>query len=317
MRALTAGLVLCLAGASRPGAVELSAEKARPTPAAVAPAPAAERTGGLYARVRERFPEWYREGVELFWEPGDAPLPPELLGEADPAEVFAFFRSTGPVFPARDAGCRCAVVGASRNLLGSGYGPEIDDHDVVLRINLAPTRGFEGDVGRRTTHYVVTQWIIGAVVEGKRRENVSADLDGRLASLAEDAWWLLLYRPFDEARPSQELIENVRALARSPGHVPRDRSRLVHPQLTLHASEWTGQSPSTGLVGVILAVRVCDAVDVYGFGPDALGLRGYYYKPGIHEEHGPDDEEAALRRLAAASVITLHGGPAPGNPPGQ
>uniref|UniRef100_A0A3B5L3R7 ST3 beta-galactoside alpha-2,3-sialyltransferase 1 n=1 Tax=Xiphophorus couchianus TaxID=32473 RepID=A0A3B5L3R7_9TELE len=53
-------------------------------------------------------------------------------------------------------GCRtCAVVGNSVNLKGSRYGPLIDFQDIVIRINRAPTKGFEEDVGARTTHRVM------------------------------------------------------------------------------------------------------------------------------------------------------------------
>lgn len=44
----------------------------------------------------------------------------------------------------------CAVVTNSGQLLGQGAGPEIDASDCVFRMNAAPTRGYENDVGKRT-----------------------------------------------------------------------------------------------------------------------------------------------------------------------
>uniref|UniRef100_A0A4W6EG72 ST3 beta-galactoside alpha-2,3-sialyltransferase 2 n=1 Tax=Lates calcarifer TaxID=8187 RepID=A0A4W6EG72_LATCA len=50
--------------------------------------------------------------------------------------------------------CRsCAVVGNSGNLRRSGHGSLIDSHTFVIRMNKAVTRGFEKDVGNRTTHH--------------------------------------------------------------------------------------------------------------------------------------------------------------------
>ncbi|XP_063658939.1 CMP-N-acetylneuraminate-beta-galactosamide-alpha-2,3-sialyltransferase 1-like isoform X2 [Pan troglodytes] len=45
----------------------------------------------------------------------------------------------------------CAVVGNSRSLRSSGLGFRINQREVVLRMNQAPVRGFEADVGNRTT----------------------------------------------------------------------------------------------------------------------------------------------------------------------
>uniref|UniRef100_A0A668SWA4 ST3 beta-galactoside alpha-2,3-sialyltransferase 1 n=1 Tax=Oreochromis aureus TaxID=47969 RepID=A0A668SWA4_OREAU len=52
--------------------------------------------------------------------------------------------------------CRsCAVVGNSGNLRGSHYGPLIDFHNIVIRINRGHTKGYETDVGTKTTHRVM------------------------------------------------------------------------------------------------------------------------------------------------------------------
>lgn len=42
---------------------------------------------------------------------------------------------------------RCALVSSSGAMLGSGLGPRIDSHHLVMRLNNAPVKGFEKDVG--------------------------------------------------------------------------------------------------------------------------------------------------------------------------
>ena len=49
---------------------------------------------------------------------------------------------------------RCAVVGNSGLLRFSEYGKAIDSHDVVVRINQAPIRGYSRRVGLKVTHRV-------------------------------------------------------------------------------------------------------------------------------------------------------------------
>ncbi|XP_046710706.1 alpha-N-acetylgalactosaminide alpha-2,6-sialyltransferase 1-like [Silurus meridionalis] len=56
-------------------------------------------------------------------------------------------------------GCiRCAVVGTGGILYGSKRGKEIDSHDYVFRVNGAVTKGFEEDVGNKTSVYVHTSF---------------------------------------------------------------------------------------------------------------------------------------------------------------
>lgn len=50
----------------------------------------------------------------------------------------------------------CSVVSSSGQMLGQEAGPEIDRSTCIWRMNNAPTRGFERDVGRRTTLRVVS-----------------------------------------------------------------------------------------------------------------------------------------------------------------
>ena len=45
----------------------------------------------------------------------------------------------------------CAVVGSSNSLMHTARGTAIDANDAILRVNAAPTRGYEAHAGARTT----------------------------------------------------------------------------------------------------------------------------------------------------------------------
>ncbi|XP_054483490.1 alpha-N-acetylgalactosaminide alpha-2,6-sialyltransferase 1-like [Anoplopoma fimbria] len=64
--------------------------------------------------------------------------------------------------PGSDRCMSCAVVGMGGILNGSKMGKEIDAHDYVFRMNGAITKGFEEDVGNRTSVYVHTAHSITA-----------------------------------------------------------------------------------------------------------------------------------------------------------
>ena len=62
----------------------------------------------------------------------------------------------------------CAVVGNSGVTLLKEYGEEIDNHDAVVRINMAPIRGFEKYVGKRAFD-VVNSHNVREILQVRRR----------------------------------------------------------------------------------------------------------------------------------------------------
>ena len=64
-----------------------------------------------------------------------------------------FLPENGQPFPSGKKKPSCALVGNSRALLANDrLGEQIDDHDVVMRLNQAPSKRFEKYVGHKTTH---------------------------------------------------------------------------------------------------------------------------------------------------------------------
>lgn len=73
-----------------------------------------------------------------------------LLNSSENEKLFAASGAPSP-------GCiRCAVVGNGGILNGSRQGLKIDAHDYVFRLNGAVIKGFEQDVGTKTSFYGFT-----------------------------------------------------------------------------------------------------------------------------------------------------------------
>jgi hypothetical protein len=227
--------------------------------------------GPLQQKMQAAFPDSFREGVDVFLEARDGWVSDEVfdwwvslvdaegLTREGAERMFSRISDESPVFPYSHKRQICAVVGASGNLLGSRYGPLIDAHDLVFRVNRAPTDAFDSDVGCRTTHHVA--W----------PTNLHPELADRRA--------LLLWNPLTLHTP--DLFDRMLFLAEEKMRWDPARVRVIHPEFVKYLHEgWMeeqGQFPSTGFIAMMLAVHVCDEVDVFGFGADALGRWDRYF----------------------------------------
>ncbi|XP_046886529.1 beta-galactoside alpha-2,6-sialyltransferase 2b isoform X2 [Hypomesus transpacificus] len=129
----------------------------------------------------------------------------------------------------------CAVVTSAGAILNSSLGKEIDSHDAVLRFNAAPTEGYENDVGNKTTLRIInSQWF------------QSPDYD--------------LFTPYVQHRLLQ----------------PAQPFYILHPkfiwQLWDVIQSNTQESiqpnpPSSGFIGTILMMALCQEVHVYEYIP--------------------------------------------------
>ena len=264
--------------------------------------------GPLQERIASTFPGPFKRGVDIFWEPADGWVSTEVFdwwvthleyrdieGLTPEAAERMFSRITddSSVFPRPEKRRICAVVGASRNLIGSGYGDLIDAHDLVFRVNRAPTDPFRSDVGGRTTHHVM--W--------------PRDLDEW--QYDRDAY--LLMTPVTAS--NRDVFDRILYLVDEDFNWDPLRVRIIHPEFVKYVHEnWTeGRMayPSTGFITLMIALNVCDEVDVFGFGADASGRWDRYYEDvpeDVSQFHPANIEAQRMREMEDNGIVRIFRG---------
>ncbi|XP_062987231.1 CMP-N-acetylneuraminate-beta-galactosamide-alpha-2,3-sialyltransferase 1 [Elgaria multicarinata webbii] len=266
------------------------------------------------------FDDRFNQTMQPFLTSRNAFIPEEsykwwlkLQGERSPKginetiqELFEIIPGDGEPFLERSSSrCRrCAVVGNSGNLKQSQYGQEIDSHDLVFRMNKAPTAGFELDVGSKTTHHFVYP-------ESYRElsGNVSMVL---IPFKILDLRWVV--SALTNGTINRTYIPVVRKIKAN-----KDKILVYHPRFMKYVyDDWLqhhGRYPSTGFLSIIFALHICDEVDLYGFGADSKGNWHHYWEnnpsagafrqTGVHDG---DFESNVTLTLASVDKIRIFKG---------
>lgn len=182
----------------------------------------------------------------------------------------------------------CAVVGNSGSLLETQFGEDIDAHEVVFRFNAGKTEGYEQFVGYKTTFRILNSPDAKAPFGGELRVTTLRNQDFR-------DWAKLVSADAEVAK----------------------LSLATDPEVLCHAWSWIkqrGDKPSSGLVGVVLALRMCESVDMYGFQSQnyfSKFSRPHYYdwerpQKGRERVHPFTREVSLYANLAKHGFITIH-----------
>ncbi len=185
------------------------------------------------------------------------------------------------------SGRTCAIVGNSGNLRGSRYGSAIDAHDVVLRMNDAVVKGYEADVGAKTTIVMTNAHKMPAIVGEKIH--------------------LVIY--CDQIPETLNTIDKV--ITRADVTLKFKSLNVLDNRFFSSLYKYTGKKPSTGMAAVFLGLNFCESVDLYGFGKDSKGEWDHYYTGETWNPngfHAVDSEEKFLNRLAQEGFVKIHRG---------
>ncbi|XP_077985211.1 beta-galactoside alpha-2,6-sialyltransferase 1-like [Glandiceps talaboti] len=195
-----------------------------------------------------------------FVQPDESPFHELGIGKYIPKESF-LLKGSSTLYNT------CAVVMNSDALRDSNMGRDIDSHDAVLRFNVAPIKGFEKDVGSKTTiritnNQVLRSYWLKTLEELKGTEMILTWREGPY-NANMNKWY----------RDSQEFFCNY-----GRWHYKHPESPLYLIRLETLWKLWdiiqefnveeVKSFPATsGFLGIHLLLHICEVVDVYGYIP--------------------------------------------------
>lgn len=176
---------------------------------------------------------------------------------------------------------KCGVVSSAGSLLHSKLGKTIDSDDYVIRFNSAPTAGYESDVGEKTSLRIVNSQVVSNPTYRFMDEKFYSkspvlvwDPAGYNSTLEE--WYGGgADFPFFQTYFSKRLMK------------PEDHVHLLTPKSLWSVWNWLQSEskwpllpnpPSSGFLGLAIAMLHCKTVHVYEFVPSMrLTKRCHYF----------------------------------------
>ncbi|XP_006635489.2 alpha-N-acetylgalactosaminide alpha-2,6-sialyltransferase 2 [Lepisosteus oculatus] len=228
----------------------------------------------------------------------------------------------------KDKCIRCAVVGNGGILKDSKKGKEIDQHDYVFRTNGAVIKGFEEDVGSRTSFYTFST----NTMRNSMRSYAHVGYHG--PPLSQETRYIFLPDHDRDyilllAAVTHTPIETGPDRSKTPptffgDHVTAEKFKVYHPDFIRYIRNRFLRSralktnyrdlyrPSTGAVMLLAAVHTCDQVSAYGFmTPDYTKYSDHYYDTSYHKvvfyiNHDLQLEMNLWQQLHKEGIIKLY-----------
>ncbi|XP_061492692.1 beta-galactoside alpha-2,6-sialyltransferase 1 [Rhineura floridana] len=177
---------------------------------------------------------------------------------------------------------RCAVVSSAGSMKSSHLGEEIDSHDAVLRFNGAPTKGFQDDVGKKTSIRLVNSQLI--TVEEQKFVTDPQYNSGTLIVWDPAPYHSDIYEWYQ--KPDYNFFKSYKQYRKT---YPEQPFYILNPHMQWQLWDILQENspediqpnpPSSGMLGIAIMMNFCDEVDVYEFLPSKrqTDICHYYQK---------------------------------------
>lgn len=215
--------------------------------------------------------------------------------------------------------CRtCVVIGNGYSIKNTSLGSVINKYDVVFRLNDAPVRGYEEDVGNKTT---MRLFYPESASPNPALHNEPETLMVLVPFKQQDLRWIkeILYnekrvqKGFWKPPPQVWTGDTSKVRVLNPYFLHQTAEHLLH--IPLHSNRQQTVHPTTGILAVFVALNYCDVVHLAGFGyPSSKNQQhpihyfGYDTMKSMKKSpHDLNHEAKALKRLEdVGAILYLH-----------